>query len=124
MILCDREIQAALHRGLIKITPSPPVLEPTDDKTSPWSSTTLDLRLDKKLTVWEKKDTGADVKFEPPDDPDFDFDSLIGQYAREFDVPSDGHPLKKGQFVLGWTHERIQLPDTSRLAVRVRITFL
>ena len=75
MILSDREIQAALHRGSIKITPMPPAIS-TPGAASPWSSTTLDLKLDTELTEWVLEDSGADVKFLPPDDPKFNFDVL------------------------------------------------
>src|ERR1700722_2299218 len=83
MILSDREIQAALHRQAIKIVPPPPDLsfQPEPGKKSPWSSTTLDLRFDKELTIWRKENAGADVSFEPPDDPAFNFDYLMKKYA-------------------------------------------
>ncbi len=116
MILSDREIQAALRRGAIQITPPPPELEPAPG--SPWSSTTLDLRLDAELTAW-KKDDSSSIAFPPPDDAGFNFEDLIDRYAEKFPIPAEGYPLKKGQFVLGWTLERLQLPSTSRLAARV-----
>jgi dCTP deaminase len=122
MILSDREIQAALRRGSIKIVPPPPDLlfNPEPGKKSPWSSTTLDLRLDKELTIWRKENGGADVSFEPPDDPTFSFDFLLNKYAERRIIPAGGfHLLNKGDFVLGWTLERIQLPSTSRLAARI-----
>jgi deoxycytidine triphosphate deaminase len=61
MILSDREIQAALRRGAIRITPQPPDLwsQPEAGQKSPWSSTTLDLRLDAELTVWKKLAAGS-----------------------------------------------------------------
>jgi dCTP deaminase len=122
MILSDREIQAALRRQAIRITPPPPDLDAQvgKDFDSPWSSTALDLRLDKELTVWEREQVGADVQFEPPDDPTFNFNVLVAKYAELRIIPDDGHySLAKGAFVLGWTLERIQLPATSRLAARV-----
>lgn len=121
MILSDREIQAALRRGAITITPPPPDLgsETRPGQKSPWSSTTLDLHLDKELTIWKKEEKGADILFEPPDDPNFDFDYLIDKYAERFLIAEEGYLLKKGTFVLGWTLERIQLPAMSRLAARV-----
>ena len=41
MILSDREIQPALARGILKITPDPPA--------EAWSSTALDLRLAREI---------------------------------------------------------------------------
>jgi dCTP deaminase len=121
MILSDREIQAALHRDAIRINPAPPDIEaePPEGQKSPWSSTTLDLRLDKPLIQWVARKDGSKVEFVPPDDPEFNLDSLIAQYARSFDISEDGYLLQPNNFVLGWTIERIQLPSTSRLAARV-----
>lgn len=110
-----------MHRGAINITPSPPdvEVEPPVGQKSPWSSTTLDLRLDKSPTQWTLDENGAAVEFLPPDDPKFNFDTLLDKYAKKCDIPNDGFLLRKGTFVLGWTIERIQLPSTSRLAARV-----
>jgi dCTP deaminase len=121
MILSDREIQAALRRGAITISPPPPDLwsEPPPGQKSPWSSTTLDLRLDKELTIWKRKKARSRVQFEPPDDPSFDFDYLLDKYTEQLLIPEAGYPLHPGAFVLGWTLERIQLPAMSRLAARV-----
>jgi dCTP deaminase len=121
MILSDREIQAALRRGAISIAPPPPDMwaEPQPGQKSPWSSTTLDLRLDKELTIWKRKSARSKTQFEPPDDPNFDFDHLLNQYAERFVVAEAGYPLHPGAFVLGWTLERVQLPAMSRLAARV-----
>jgi deoxycytidine triphosphate deaminase len=46
VILSDREILAAVMRGDIKIRPLPPV------GTKLWTSTALDLTLDKEVRVW------------------------------------------------------------------------
>lgn len=122
MILSDREIQAAIRRRAIVITPSPPEIdaEPGPGQKSPWSSTTLDLRLDSELTVWKKEEKGADIRFGSPDDPNFDFDFLISKYADRIHIPAAGfYLLEPHQFALGWTLEKIQLPSTSRLAARV-----
>lgn len=40
-------------------------------------------------------------------------------YAEKFAIPEDGHPLHSGEFVLGYTHQSIYLPKTSRIAARV-----
>ncbi len=46
MILSDREIQAALERGSMRITPDP------RGDSSLWSSTAVDLRLGEPLNTW------------------------------------------------------------------------
>ena len=123
MILSDREIEAALRRQAVIITPPPPGIDdPTPaGQKSPWSSTTLDLRLHPELTVWSPRGgDGAEVTFLHPDHPDFDFDSLLDKYATKHVIPSDGtYELERGDFVLGWTLEEIKLPSASRLAARV-----
>lgn len=45
MILSDREIQAAVERGAIRINPLP--------GQENWSSTALDLTLDERIQVWK-----------------------------------------------------------------------
>lgn len=121
MILSDREIQAALRRGAITITPPPPDLwaEPPPGQKSPWSSTTLDLRLDKELTIWKRKSARSKTQLQPPDDPSFDFEYILDKYTERSSIPETGYALQPGAFVLGWTLERIQLPAVSRLAARV-----
>jgi dCTP deaminase len=129
MILSDREIQAAIGRGAVKIHPPPPDLASEDPKSkkSRWSSTTLDLRLASEIIVWNAADIGADVKFEPPDEEGFDYQSLVSQYAKKLQIPPEGYSFggretstyKPVRFILGWTHETIQIPATSRLAARV-----
>ena len=47
MILSDREIQAALVREAVVITPTP--------AAKAWSSTAVDLTLDKELRKWKPK---------------------------------------------------------------------
>lgn len=111
MILSDREIQAALSRGALKITP-----EPGD---SAWSSTALDLRLAKEIIRWKKpKVGGVDVPVSPFN-PDYDFAALLKDNSEKIDIPTDGFVMKSGTFLLGWTIEKLQLPHRSRLAARV-----
>jgi dCTP deaminase len=111
MILSDREIQASLARGALKITPDPPV--------SAWSSTALDLRLAKEIIRWKKpKLGGVDIPVSPYN-PDYDFASLLKECSEKIDIPVDGFVMKSTTFLLGWTIEKLQLPHRSRLAARV-----
>lgn len=123
MILSDREIEAAIRRGVVIITPRPPgINEPTPSgQKSPWSSTTLDLRLYPEITIWKPPGgDGADVKFHHPDHPEFNFGKILDKYAEKHIIPEGGtFELKRDDFVLGWTLEEIQLPSESRIAARV-----
>jgi dCTP deaminase len=45
--------------------------------------------------------------------------ALIAEYLRPVERTADGFLIAPGQFYLGWTQERIQLPHRSRIAARV-----
>lgn len=114
MILSDREIMAALERGAFRITPDP--------RSDPqlWSSTTVDLKLDAELIFWDPaKMRGTDTSILPPDDPDFDYESLLRNYTGRIAIPDTGHKMQPGDFFLGWTIERLQFPEKSRIAARI-----
>jgi hypothetical protein len=55
VILSDGEILAAVERGDISITPLPPF------NSKLWSSTALDLRLDREVRKWEKIKTSGQL---------------------------------------------------------------
>lgn len=110
MILSDREIQAAIKRDAIRITP-PPTVEA-------WSSTAVDLTLAPTLRRWSEPAGGAHVSF-APHDPNFDFQALSNQLTEEIAIPPEGYLLQPRAFILGWTIEKIALPHSSRLAARV-----
>ena len=111
MILSDREIRAALVRESIRITPDP--------QTDPdvWTSTALDLRLHAELTRWVFPVDGEFLLH--PADPSFDFNAMLQSYGQTIRIVPEGHVVRPGQFYLGWTIERLQLPFRSRIAARV-----
>ena len=110
MILCDREIQAAIVRGAIKITP-----QPAPDR---WSSTALDLTLDAKIQVWKPiGGSGVRATIDPMAE-DFNVTEIANQHTKE-ESCAEGFDLPPRTLVLGWTVEKIQLPHTSRIAARV-----
>jgi dCTP deaminase len=111
MILSDREIRAALTRQAIRITPDPQV------DPDVWSATALDLRLHEELGLW-KLPKGRNVLFRPAD-PDYDFNAMVDKYCVPIVIPAKGHLVKPGDFYLGWTIEKVQLPYRSRIAARV-----
>jgi dCTP deaminase len=113
VILSDREILVALQRRFVRITPEP---NPSDSDI--WSSTALDLKLDAKLEVWKPSGGAGSEDVIDPSDPEFNVTTLADAHATPVDC-SDGFEIEPGMFLLGWTIEKIQLPQTSRLAARV-----
>jgi dCTP deaminase len=115
MILSDREIQSVLKAGLILIEPPP--------DPSFYSSTSLDLTLHGALLTWN--DPGATHsgpwKKVRPMDGGFDIRAFLddpNSTTRHLIGP-DGFDLEPRMFVLGYTQQRIYLPNSSRLAARV-----
>jgi dCTP deaminase len=111
MILSDREIQAALARGAFHIDPLP-------DPTA-WSSTALDLTLDKELRKWKELSDGSVEAAVCPGNPTYNYTNLAAQHTEIIDISEGHYDLKPAKFLLGWTAERIKLPHRSRLAARV-----
>ena len=69
MILCDREVTAALDNGLIHIIPRPdPAL---------FSSTAIDLTLDDVLWIWNPKESATGAGEVRPSGPSFDVKALM-----------------------------------------------
>jgi dCTP deaminase len=111
MILSDREIRAALTRESIRITPDPR-LDP-----AVWTSTALDLRLHRELARWTFRQSSV-VPFRPAS-VDFDFKAMLQAHGEPVLISSDGLEVRPGDFYLGWTADRLQLPHPSRIAARV-----
>ena len=75
--------------------------------------------MDEQLSYWDiPGGHGAHVHFSPAD-PDYDYNKLAAAYAKTLLISDSGHLLKPGDFVLGWTIEKVQLPLQSRIAARV-----
>ena len=115
MILSDHEIQAAMELGLLLIEPRP---EP-----SRFSSTALDLTLDGVILCWNDP---PPVPREPshklrPSAQEFDLKVIMDDPMTTTKVPigSQGFDLEPRMFVLGFSQQRIYLPNRSRLAARV-----
>lgn len=112
MILSDREIRLAIERKAIGLSPCPPA------DSGRWSSTTVDLLLDGELRVWGPlhSPTGNDIV--DPVGPGYNSNHLIAQHTTPVDCAT-GYTLEPQAFVLGWTIERLRLPDESRIGARV-----
>ncbi len=113
MILSDREVRAAIQRRVVWVTPSPPA----NDKR--WSATTLDLTLDAEIRPWQPLGgAGADVTIDPAS-PEFNSNELIRLLTQPQSCEGEGYVLQPNTLVLGWTLERIKLPNASRIGARV-----
>lgn len=113
MILSDREIAAALDHGHIRIEPRP-------DRAL-WTSTAIDLTLDAVLLEWTPQAAAATPRLRPHRQT-FNLRAMLDDptLSRRISIdPEAGHELVPGQFVLGYTRERIHLPHRSRIAARV-----
>lgn len=111
MILSDREIKAALARGALRLTPEP--------KPEAWSSTAIDLSLDKELVLLRPTTIAGVPTPVNPSDPNYRFDELIKGFGERIVIDTNGYTFKSGDFLLSWTQERVCLPHRSRLAARV-----
>jgi dCTP deaminase len=110
MILSDREIQAAISRGSLTITPPPPA--------QAYSSTSLDLTLDSQIRLWDTAAGGVKMRICPADSA-FSFTDVSNRHTKVITMPPDGYEVAPGSFLLGWTRERIELPHRARIAARV-----
>lgn len=118
MILCDREIEAAIADGRLIIIPTP---DPRH-----YDSTTVDLCLADSLDKWVLPDPQPGLGINSltfcPGKEGFKFADIERQYTRPIDISSSPHVLSNrppDNFLLGWTKERIYLPHKSRLCARV-----
>jgi dCTP deaminase len=115
MILSDRETRAAAGRGVIGVSDLPALTDPR------WASHSLDLTLDEEISVWKvpSEQSGVEPPIFAPGTPGFKVDPIIRQYTRPDSCAGDGYVLRPGQFVLGWTVEKIKLPYESRIGARI-----
>jgi dCTP deaminase len=115
MILSDQEIQAALESGML-------LIEPTPD-ASMFSSTALDLTLDGVVLRWnvpESLPCGQSHKIRPAGEG-FDLKAIMDdpKVTTKISIGDGGFDLEPKTFALGFTQQRIYLPNRSRLAARV-----
>jgi dCTP deaminase len=115
MILSDREIRAAVARGVIGVSELPP----TESKR--WASHALDLTLDTEISVWGPVEElkGVEPQIFSPGDEEFKADPIVSKYTSHDTCEGDGYVLLPSRFVLGWTAQKIKLPYESRIGARV-----
>jgi dCTP deaminase len=84
-----------------------------------WSSRALDLTLAEELRPWlPLGDAGVAVVIDPSD-PNFNSNQLINERTQAVSCAGEGYVIQPRSLVLGWTQEKIKLPNTSRIAARV-----
>jgi dCTP deaminase len=111
VIFTDREIQIALSESQISIKPEP--------ELDAYSSTSVDLRLADRLTVFKEtlNTEGVETIIDPR--KGFAAEKTIRLISDEMIIGDDGYPLNPKTLVLGWTLEEVCLPIQSRIAARV-----
>ncbi len=112
MILTDREIQIFLSKRQIIINPEPDLTQ--------YSSTSIDLTLSKQLLVWTfdqiEKTEGEVVDL----GEGFNYSAFRDKYTARKNINSEkGYISRPHDFILAWTHEKVTLPNHSRIAARV-----
>lgn len=116
MILCDREMSAALTLGAIHIFPAP--------NEEMFTSTALDLTLGEQLLIWDPQPSTVGTRPEiRPFGKDFNVKLLMDdpRWARKETIhKKHGYKFdQRGQFILAYTKQKISLPHHSRIAARV-----
>jgi dCTP deaminase len=111
VILCDTEIRAALRNRQLVIDPEPPAGHIT--------TSAVDLRLGREFRRWRSPEGVAAGIVIDPSRPDF-YRSHAAQFLDPVPTERDGSVIiRPGELILGITHERVELPEASRLAARV-----
>lgn len=112
MILSDRDIQRALRKGLIRVSPTPDTLQ--------FNSSSLDLRLNgefKKFNPELLEKESVEVCIDYSKIANF---SDLASYFVDLRKETDGSVIiKRKSFILAQTLEKITLPLSSKIAARV-----
>ena len=115
MILSKGEIVRAIEEGAIGIEPAP--------EADQYSASSLDLRLGDKFFRWSKElmDGMSQAGFDNTVDPSrMSYEALAERFLVPVEVDREGcYVINSWDFVLGITHERVDLPLASGIAARV-----
>ncbi|MBY5520929.1 dCTP deaminase [Rhizobium leguminosarum] len=111
MILTDREIQISIQTGAIVVDPEPDL--------SFYSSTSLDLTLDQRLTLFKEPKAGLSISIDPSDSH-YNHETILAETTSAHDIDAaDGYEFRPGHMLLAWTREFVELKYQSRIAARV-----
>jgi dCTP deaminase len=113
MILSDREVRSAVARRIIGITEMPGA------NSSRWASHALDLTLDAEISLWNRPAESGMEMIISPGGGSFNATATVERYTTPTSCEGDGFVLNPGQFILGWTVEKVRLPYDSRIGARV-----
>lgn len=105
MILSNLKVHKAIDDGRLVITPEPLPRQASEGKDSPYDTHAVNLRLGNELSVPVSGTFNIDLT-QPGQVSDF----LRRNSERVTMTARSGFPLKKNEFVLGMTLERVALP--------------
>jgi dCTP deaminase len=111
MILTDREIQIALNRKLFTIEP-PPIEEA-------YSSTTVDLTLDKTVSEYPLEQSGAIKITIDPTHKEYNHEETLAKLTTPIEISENGYLFNPKHLILAWTREYVELPAHARIAARI-----
>jgi dCTP deaminase len=109
VILTDREIKIAVHRGLIRVDPAP-------DYDTAFSSTAVDLTLDSSVIVFNESVAGVEEIVDPSQN---NVSQILRKITHSEKIPAAGYLLQPKRLMLGWTKEFVGLDIATRIAARV-----
>jgi dCTP deaminase len=107
VILTDREIKNSIASGLIDISPPP--------GANAYSSTSIDLTLDRRIRIFKKMAHRTTVTVDPSIEG-YKVKQLLDDATDPYDIPEEGYDLTPHKLVLGWTIERVELRIQGRVA--------
>ncbi|MBI3987640.1 MAG: dCTP deaminase [Lentisphaerae bacterium] len=111
MILTDREIQVFIEHEKIIIDPLPGIEK--------YSSTSVDLTLDKKIKFWDLNGAKGVETIFCPGSKDYKYSEVEKAYCKDSEIKPAGYVLEPRAFILAWTSETDALPVHARIAARI-----
>jgi dCTP deaminase len=111
MILSNLLMQEAMQSGRLVIEPRPMPLRPAEGQPCPYDTHSVNLKLGNELSVPQPGPYSFDL------DLGGELSSFLSRNSDKVTIPQTGYPLGRMQFVLGRTHEHIELPIDHQINV-------